>query len=69
MSHHMCKQHYITWWGKSQDRAGWRAAIECLLQLISGLERMNIINQSGTSIFIVAVIYAGNGNPQLSTRK
>ena len=22
----------ITWWRKSQDRAGWRAAIECLLQ-------------------------------------
>ena len=21
-----------TWWKKSQDRAGWRAAIECLLQ-------------------------------------
>ncbi len=21
-----------TWWRKSQDRAGWRAAIECLLQ-------------------------------------
>ena len=21
-----------TWWEKSQDRAGWRAAIECLLQ-------------------------------------
>ena len=22
----------ITWWRKSEDRAGWRAAIECLLQ-------------------------------------
>ena len=22
----------MTWWRKSQDRAGWRAAIECLLQ-------------------------------------
>ena len=22
----------FTWWRKSQDRAGWRAAIECLLQ-------------------------------------
>ena len=22
----------ITWWWKFQDRAGWRAAIECLLQ-------------------------------------
>ena len=22
----------LTWWRKSQDRAGWRAAIECLLQ-------------------------------------
>ena len=22
----------ITWWGKSQDRAGWRATIGCLLQ-------------------------------------
>ena len=23
----------LTWWRKSQDRADWRAAIECLLQL------------------------------------
>ena len=22
----------LTWWRKSQGRAGWRAAIECLLQ-------------------------------------
>ena len=22
----------FTWWRESQDRAGWRAAIECLLQ-------------------------------------
>ena len=22
----------ITWWRKSQDRAGWRAAMKCLLQ-------------------------------------